>query len=97
MTFREPVKLCGALLRLEWGRHTVYRILAVQAWRSLPFADLCAISPCMLNDNAFLNTWLNGMLESLCSMPPQVVHTVIEYCPELDFSDEEQNKGGKIL
>ena len=97
MTFREPVKLCGALLRLEWGRHTVYRILAVQAWRSLPFADLCAISPCMLNDNAFLNTWLNGMLESLCTMPPQVVHTVIEYCPELDFSDEEQNKGGKIL
>ena len=93
-----PAALFKALHDTDWSENAIHRVITTQEWRKLPFDDLNTISPCMFNDEAFLKVWLDAMLKNLCDPAcAGVMRSVIESCPELDFSSEtpESDRGGE--
>jgi hypothetical protein len=88
--FEDPVKLYRMLKNVQWGQHAVFRVLATQEWKRLPFEELCEIAVCMLKDEGFFKTWLNAMLEEL-DVPgySEIVQAIMENCPELDLTGEK--------
>jgi hypothetical protein len=78
------------LKNAQWGQHAVFRVLATQEWKRLPFEELCEIAVCMLKDEGFFKTWLNAMLEEL-DVPgySEIVQAIMENCPELDLTGEK--------